>query len=644
MAKSQKKKNKGPSRTKVIASVAAAVAVVAIGGGALYVYQSDSATKAADAKFVAEQKEAQTSVTDSVEAVLDSDAGVARVYDTSDSLLFTVRQSNGVAGVGSLPSTFAEALQAKLLNGHELSVVNLDDWSASHTIFGGGGKSESTLDFSSGSLGFSAVSCYCELEGISMSDETKLVVAAYLDSAYTAEELLRYCASAGSYGGVSGVVTAVEQWFNKGLDELSSNQLSYLVYAFNNTEASWDDFKKNNPDLTDGAETAEDFGFSQVGGDRYWLLKERVAEELSDIVGDDLKSNDYTVKLEIDAALQGKLQEALDSGLKTSITLGADGQTVLDGTVGVVNPSTGFIVALVGGRSVNTVAREFKLNTASLIGDYVAAGEEFAKDASLSYATLMPYETSAGTTDYAPLYSLVVNDQLSLINVTPTIETTCTLDELLNFGTSLYTDTEPRLVRQVLDDNGAVIYTAAPATDTSNTTPNPDLRALLNGDVAGTKCNYLQDSEVGSVLGLFTSEYVVGTLVGTNTTGYTMEYSDLDLSATTALTLSKLVGEYYPRTPEQIDATGAVYKKVLDSFNSNSTVVSDAVDAWVAELEGLEINSVGTRSTFESLYLQYASQLQGYAGLVSSDLLAELQGKLDAIRIARSSDLLKFAA
>lgn len=637
------KKIKGTTVKAFCISLAAAV-VVAAAGSYAYVSYQDSKTRERDADFVSEQKAAQTAVVNSVDSVLGAGTGVARVYDSSDHLLFSLRYGNGVEGVASVPEPLYSDLIAKLTDNTPVSKISIEDWSYAHTILGGilGSKSEEELR--AGSLGWKAVEYFCDETQTMLSDNSKFVIAAYLDQEYTTEELVAYCASVGSFGGITGVMAASEQWFNKAPDKLNDNQLAYMGYAFGNNTASWEGFKENHSDKTGGAETAEDFGFWHVGGDPYWLLKEKVSEELSRIVGDRLLTEDFSVKLQIDSTLQSTLQEALDEGLRTSITLGADGQTVLDGTVGVVNPKNGFVVALVGGRSVNTVSRSFKLDCTSLIGNYKAAGDAMKEDPTLTYATLKPIETAAGTTDYVPFGSLITYDQLGTIGISPEVESTSTLDEVLSFGNSLYLSVEPRYISEVKDTSGTAVYTATAGTDVSDQAPNPDLRALISGTYEGNNCQYVLDCESGTVFGEFSSEFVLGALVGSNTTGYAMQYEDYDLSATTVLSIKQIVEGYYQREPELIDPAGVVKSKVEAAQQSNAAGVREAVDSWVEELSDMEINSIGTRSQFEQLYAQYIDQLHGYMGLISDSLLSELHAKLDAVRADRAEELLQYAA
>lgn len=645
MSKKQKKvkavKAVTPAKAGIVVAAVFAVAAVAAG---IFVYQHDKSSMASDSKTVLEQKDATEACMQSIQTTLQESTGVAKVYDSRGTLLFLLRSNNGVESVRALPPQLVSDIQQKLLGGISPVKIDLDLWSKSHTILGGLSEKRTVQDWSASSLGFKTVEVFCSYTQTMLSDTAKFVVGAALDEKYSTDALIAYCVSVGKFGRVQGLVAACEQWFNKDLGRLNEWQLRYLGYAFNNSEASWDDFVSKYPDWTGGAETAEAFGFAQNGGDSYWLLRQRIIDELNAVLGEDWGLQNLSVKLELNSALQASLQQGLDQGLKSSIALGADGQTAVDGVVGVVDSHTGFVVAYVGGRRINNSTREFALPRQSFIGDYLEAAEALASDNTLTYASLMSYENNLGLLDYVPFGELVQAGQLSLIDRVPEYATSCRIGELLEFGSSLFVSEKPRFVSQVQDSLGNALYTAPTANDIRQVAPNPDLRCLLSGGTEGSVTHYYADSELGVSFGEFTSEYVFGALIGTNAQGYSLSYEDMDLCATTSLSLAKAVAQQYPRVPTPIDDTGVVAGKVAQSYVSNAQVVTSAVDTWVKSLEEQPIVSVGTRAEFENAYAQYSTQLYAYGGLISTELFSELQARLDAVRIERTDELMRFIA
>lgn len=643
MPQKQKKAVKAVTPVKACIVIATVFTVAATAAG-IFVYQHDKSSMASDANIVSAQKHATEACMHSIHNTLHESTGVAKVYDSRGTLLFLLRGSNGVESARLLPPQFASDIQQKLLGGLSPVKIDLGLWSKSHTILGGLSEKRTMQDWSASSLGFKTVEVFCEYTQTMLPDIAKFVVGAALDDKYSTDVLISYCASVGKFGRFQGVVAACEQWFNKDLGRLNEWQLHYLGYAFNNSEASWDDFVSKHPDWTGGAETPEAFGFEQNGGDPYWLLRQRIADELNVVLGDDWSLQNFSVKLEINSALQSGLQQGLDQGLKSSITLGADGQTVVDGVVGVVDSHTGFVVAYVDGRSVNSSTWEFALPRQSCIGDYREAAEVLSSDSTLTYASLMSYENSLGLLDYVSFGELVGTGKLSLIGRIPEYSTSCKIWELLEFGTSMFVSGKPRFVSQVQDSLGNTIYSAPSVNDIRQVTPNPDLRCLLVGATEGAAAHYYADSEVGVSFGEFTSEYVFGAIIGTNAQGYGLSDDDMDLCTTTALSLAKIVTQQYPHVPADIDDTGIVAEKVAQSYMSNVQIVTSAVDTWVKSLREQPITSVETRAEFENSYAQYSKQLYAYGGLISTELFSELQARLDAVRIERTDELMQFIA
>lgn len=628
----------GVVRVPLIACIAAA-ALVAVGITQYVRVKNNAAVSECSAKISATSDQREAVVSD-INYIVDTPSGVAKVYDSLDRLIFQLNYSEGLCDGDSLPEYFIDSMTGKILGGSSVKQLDINAWIDSHKLLG----DALTPDYTDGSLGYVAVQKYCTATSVSWDNDAMLIVASYLDENYSPEELLTYICCRSSFGGYSGVSEATLEVFNKYVSDLNEAQLDYICYLYENPDGSFSDFKEveNRDDLESVSEEA--FGIDSTGGSTYWLIKDYVAQELLDVLATEVPSDSINVKLELNSSLQAKLQELIDSGLKASVSLDSSGQTSVDGIAGVVDPNTGFVTALVAGRSVNTVQRELSLSTTSLIGNYKAAAAEFEKDPTLSYATLVEVEGPDGSKSYAQFGSLVAMDRLGSMGISPVVEKETTLEELLEFGTSMYIDASPRFISEVQSSSGEVLYKAEAGENIASVSPSPDLRALLMNTYTGDSAKYMVDSDVGSAYGVFTSEYVVGVLCGTNTAGYSFTYEDADACATTALSVVKAVGEFYPRTPQPIDPVGSVASKVQDSQKENATVVSEIVASWVTQLDGMVIDSVGARSEFETSYYNCMSQLQMYAGLVSDELLLDLYTQLESVRLDRTEDLLNFVA
>lgn len=603
----------------------------------VFLWFNNAQVRAHDKQVIEAQRDVQVAVANNINAVLGSDPDIAAVYDSSNQLMFRLMFSDGVVGANSLPENFISDLQVKILNEVVPAGINLDEWSKSHTVLGK--LQYGSKDYTAGSLGYAAVEAYCTSAGVSLSDEAKLVVGAYLDTAYTAGDLVAYIASVSMFGQCTGVVDAALTLFNKDVNRLTPEQLDYLVYAFDNSEASLAGYADA---VLGGDQTVLDI--SSDTGDKYWLIKKLVGQELVEVLGDISTGGNLEIKLGIDVSLQSLLQEAVDNGLKSSISLDTDNQTVVNGAVGVVNPRTGLVTALVSGRSINTAQREFYLNESSLLGNYIAAAEEFVKDPTLTYATLVPIEAVDGSVQYVQFGSLVANDQLGLFGVSPETQSTANLMDLLQFGTSLYYSSKPMFIQEIKSSDGNILYTVPVGNSVVGETPSVDVRALIANTTSGDSVRYVTEYETGIEYGVFSSEFIMCGVLGTNTSGYSLSSADRDACVTTVSDCAKIVVQSYPRTPQALDPNGVVTRKVAETQLYNAEIVSNIVDSWCADLQSVVINSVSARSEFETKYRNYTSYLYEYSGLVSDQLLSELKQQLDNIRVTRTDELLQYVA
>lgn len=648
----RKKKSSGPVTSKhatsqglkpkhliYIAGAMCAIAAVCVGG---VIYVRDTNSRQADIELVEAQSGVTSAVSTYIDDTLASDVENVRVFDASNKVLFTLNYSEGVPSAEYLPDVLLDKLRSKILGSIPESKIDLDAWSNGHTVIGRLMGAKSLEELHRGSLGWYAVDSYCSRESVTLDNNAKLIVGAYLDSAYTSRELLSFIACTGKYGSYDGVAKASAQLFNKEPSELSDNQINYLVYAYGEANPSYSDFISSNSEDSDIDEA--DFGFQNVDGDIYWLIRDTVASELQQIIGDTYSGESLNVSISIDTELQTLLQNEIDTGLRSSISLDSEGYTAVNGSVGVVDPNNGFIVALVGGRSVGASNRELVVNSPSLVGNYKAAQDAMDADSTLTYATLKEVELADGTTDYAQFGALVAYDQLGSIGLSPIVEGTTKLGELMEFGSSLYVDTSPRLIKEIQSDEGKAIYTANAANDLSADISNANVRALLMNSTDATGAIYSASSESGFSYGAFTSEYVLCMLFGTATTGYQLTFEDSDACITTAFKIEQLIADYYPEVAETIDPTGEVAKKVEASQQANSEIASKIVNEWVTTLKEMPITSVGTSSQFEQTYASYVTAFQTYAGIIPTDVYIELSGEIDAVRAARTEELLEFAA
>lgn len=643
-AKAVKRETKPVSKTAFLIAGALVLAAVIIAVAMIMV--NDNRARSREQNFINSQKDSVDAAATSIQTLLSNDGtGVAKVFDIEGNQLFLLRDTQGIAPVGNIPTGLRDKLWVALgaSVGSSPRLINLESWSESKTVLGGMNSSEDIQEYVRGSFGWAAANCYADYAGLEMSDEVLMVIGAGLEAKFSADELFTYIISASRFGNIRGLLSASENWFSKTLDQLTQYQQEYLVYAFRNVSASWDDFSATKPDSTGGAKTAEEFGFVD-GGDPYWLLRRAVQEELVQALGTTELSGEYQVRLKINPRIQRDIQSTLDNGMASSITLTSTGQTVLDGTVMIVDTHTGYIVALVGGRSRNTIANQLTFNAASNVGVYNAAREILAGDSSLTYASLLAYDTLSGQQEWGTLGGLTANGQLNLLGATPVVENQVTLGELAGFMTGLYLNQGPRFIEQIQTANGQTVYTATAVLDTSDMNTNPDMRCLLTGNTEAQYVDYQQTTGAGVALATASSEFIVAGLYGTSAQGYSLSDSDYNMCINTAMNVVSTALKHFPVEPTTVDPNGKVAAKLATSQEKNSEFITQLIDSWEKELREMPINSVQTREEFEYAYSYYTSIVPTYAGVVSSEKLTELTAKLEAVRTDRADELLKYAA
>lgn len=651
--KGNQKSVKGPSSyeksksygvNKTILGVAGCCVIIAVVIAVAVVIVNDSKIRERDRSLIAGQQDYVNSAITSIDALLgDKGVGAAKVYDADGNQLFTIRDTQGISPVGNLPESLKAQLWGMLTGSSNTpSKIDLDAWSNSHTVLGGSNGSKELLDFTEGSFGWAATECWVDYAGLILPEESRLAVAASLEEKYSSEQLFTYIVSCARFGNSRGVLNASDNWFGKSLDKLNQWQQAYLLYAFLNPGANWDGFIEVHPESTGGAESATAFGFTDAG-DPYWLLRRAVQSELSQILGSGQLTEEYSVRLKINPRIQADLQSAIDSGMASSIALNSMGQTVLDGTAVCVDARTGFVVALVGGRSRNIIASQLEFPVESNVGVYKAAGEMLANDSSLTYNSLLSYNTLSGQQEWGTFGGIISAGQLGLLGQPPVVESSIKLEEVTNFMAGLYVSMQPRCIEQVLDSGGKVKYSAPSALDVSNHNANPDIRCLLMGDTNGTYCEYAQVVSNGLVAATGSTEFIIAGLYGTSAQGYSLSDSDYSMCLSTASNALNVVGKYFPSTPATIDPEGKVAEKVKKSQEQNATFITELVEGWVKELTEMPINSVETRQEFEYAYSYYSSMVPTYKGVVDTSLLDELTKKVDAVRVARADELIQYA-
>lgn len=643
----QKKAVKAPV---IVAGAAALILAVAGIAGGTYFYSDWYQVHGQWEVNLSDASQAAGDIVMDLKDQIATNLGSAKVFDANGGVLFTLRSTSGLEVLEEVPIEILSKAQANLMAGMPIKPLNLDQYVAEQTKWGklNGDETNSIVD---SSLGYKVLQMYVEQESIMLSDEMMVITASYIDQQIEPTKLLNWVVCNGEFGSIKGLVNASESWFNKSVSQLNEWQIGYLAYAYQNPECSWDNFVETNPNLTGGAKTAEEFGFSSTGGDPYFSLKQEVTAELDEL-GYSLEEKNYNVQLSINPSLQSDLQKVVDDGLKAAVALDSVGNTSVDGSVMVVDSKTGMVTAYVGGRSVNTIAKQFALAGDSPLGTLKVAEEMFAEDPTLSTVSLMEYDLASGEPAWDAFGDLVLSQQLGVLGKTADGSSQTTVEDVADFLTGLMvstsdsTDNHVRYIKEIqLSRCGKTTYLAEEAKPVYTRSPELDTLGLLLHVPEDTAAPFAMQTDNGIVWAETTTEYVVVGMFGSNSMGYSLSAEDYDACITTAtINLPPVVYKHYPKTPQKFDVDGTLANKMAAAREKNKDIVIALAEEYVEDLKTHVINSVGTRASWEEKYFNYTNSIAGYAWTISEELADKLLAGLDAVRSSRSSELLKFVA
>ena len=635
---------KRPINPKIVGGAVLATTLVLSAAVLLNVKMQDDKTVQNLTTTIAEQDSAWKACEASVSSVLEGEAGSARVYDSSNNFMFVLETFSGAEGVKDLTDKQLSRLQIELLGGASYTPIDLDAWVKGSTTLGGISEKRTEEEFKSCSIGWLVVDAFCDYEDVMLSEDSKFILAAKLDSTFTAEQLLSYYVSISAFGSHDGLVVASQQWFGVEPKDLSDAQFEYVLYAMGNLKASWDDYSSKYPERVKEFKDAAHFGFKSGDNTTTWVLKEYILGELEEVLEPVELTKDLNVRVNINSALQTTLQSSLDEALKPSIGLTSSGQPVLNGSLMCIDSSTGYVRAYVGGRSIGSSVDELVLPARSYIGSLEATRQLFLDDETLSPYTLLKYTAGDGSTAYEMLGNAVYSNQLGIFGVIADIQESSTVSEVANFVTSLYRDTAPRFVNQVQGEDGEVLYTVTSGADVFNQNANNDLRFLLNHSIDGTEANYINYNQYGVSFGFSNSSVILCGNIGSSADGFSQTEESALLCEEAMLAARNTAFKSSNASLIQQDVGGAAQAKAEVAWDTNATVVIDHIETLVRGLELLPIESVQTRGEFESSYNAALNQLSLYYGIVSDATLVELQEKIEGVRVKRTDELLKYLA
>lgn len=637
MSKAKKRKK---SRKPLIIGIVMAMVLITMAILFLYLYGRSVAIDDLYSRVLTENKDQLQTISDSISSTLNRRQGYARVFDSYHNVLFTLRNSSSFGSIQAAPAELSEQIQRKILDGNTLAELTEEEWLEMRKSFSY--KEEDVQERLRSSLACAVLDRYASLNGLMLSTTSRAIFSIELAKAFSSDELVRYCMITGTYGDIEGIVNASNQWFSADVEELTSNQQEYLVYAYQNPDASWGNFVKILPDQS---VSQESYGFSTtgVGQDRY--LRTLVLEELKDFLGVDEITEEYNVEIGLNPELQKFLQDEVDKTLSTSVSLGPDGQAILDSSIVMVDSKTAVIKAYVVGRSVNSRSKELTFPCESVVGDYKAIRQMFEGDSDLSFNSIVDYKDEYGVTRFVRFSDILEEGVLSAVGAIPEHESIVSAREIIDFGLSMYGDSSAHLITQISKSkSGEVVYVAPFPTDRTYDRVSANLRSFLAG---GSDKQYVS-TLVPCIGGLYylqaCDQYIVAGLAGSGVQGYQMSSGDEEILSGVYTGLLGTVKDFIKKEPDIVDSGHVLDELVQSTAKKNEETLKTFVNERREELVGMPIKDVATRNQFERRLDDCLVELSKLAGSVSDEMFADQYSRLAQVRIDRTEDILSAIA
>lgn len=578
----------------------ALVAILGLAAGAFYFYsQHQSEQRQVDE---AEAAQAADTLIQSIETTLQNVTPISWVYDADDTLLFAVRVSDEASATTSVPEVVAKGLRERYTEGLATRVFR--DYMINEHI---GGKSDYFVE--------------C---GVKRLEET-----------LGEDKLLRYLTTIAVYGNVNGMENAAVEYFNRDVGHLNSWQCDFLLYAYNNPNASTTEY------LASVGKTAEQLDFLQESA-RNAALEALLRSEMQKLKSVSLSAESYTVKLSLSATQQIAMQSSVDGYMRSFIDLSSNGSYVINASVAVLDNRTGLITAYVPGRTVTAgTPKEFEMNTSIWSDNFSALTSRIAKPGQTRYS-LQEVKLPNGDVTYVG-----TGQQWDAQQLATGVSTTSTAVDVLQQIKVMVLSSSPSLVQQVKRLNGEVVYEA----------PGPEIQPANNKTVLKLRQCFAEEgvdstTVLQSVLQIpsgivsfeMTREYTVVTLLGSGVIGGEISKNDKASLVSVVDSINKEVRSFFP-TPKT-----AMYARTQDmadefaaTYVANYDLLSDGLGEKFDALEAMPIVSSETRRAFETEYERLSAELKSLESFVSREAYAELTESLYEIRQARAEAILNYS-
>lgn len=582
-------------RKGVIIIVVALIVLIVGAVGAFYFYRVQQEQE--HDELIQSIAQGADDVIAEVTSALSANAPTTWVYDRDNNLMFTLRLTDARQSITTLPEVLATAISGQS-EGDPARLVTRE-FLASKNVGLGGDTEEGYL------------------RRVTQDVAT--------------EDLLRYLAITSSYGGgYTGATDAANNYFGKTLDRLNDAQLAFLAATYRNSNLDIDTY------LAEHSLNRERLGLIDKGFTNA-AIRSCVLEELQEIEGLKLKERSYNVKLTISTSQQAALQAELDNSMRQLIDLNADGSYAINGSFAVVDGNTGFVRALVPGRTSNKVASTvFKVNGLGYIDNTLVLLSTLKKD-TITGDSLVAVQKNNGDVEYHSVAELYESQGLA---AKPTNKNIGALDmvDLLFSQEEAYTGVS--MISEIKEVQGSAVYTAKGSTGLQ----------MLDSKV----CEFFDNGQglvmfgeeyplsTGLVSFQKTADYIVAFVGGTDAVGGTATSEERNILSQASASVISRVASLYPTPSANIWLPSSKELKAL-VCEENFKLVGTPIFDGIASLLDMPITSRQERQDWESVYTSFQKAIADNTKYFGEVRATQLNERLDSARNARSQELLQYS-
>lgn len=453
------------------------------------------------------------------------------------------------------------------------------------------------------------------------------IIFSEIKNKLTPVNAISYLLSISDFGELGkGIENASLRLYNKDVKSLTLEQLELLSY-FYNTDKNFDEIVLDN-----GYSVTQlnKLGVIYNSKQNYSNLSEIIENEISSLLGDTEYQN-LSVKVSINSKQQRELQSLIDNTLAENIDLSSSDTYSLDSSVAVIDSNTGYITAFVPSRKQpNDSNIIVKFNNSILLGDFTYSRDLIQSGSSKN--TLVSVEDENGVSSYFGLDEVTVMHLKSSSVDLGSIETTQNVIQ----SYQSFTETDTKMVLEILDENGKVLYTAP------NQTKNVTVQSELFDDLYLNESKSIIETKVSNIGTIYMSvgkNYGISLYVGSVASGYTKQIENPDKLIADII---NICNTYYATTNDlEVILSENAAAVISQNQVKNFEILKSEIDSKMTELTNVNIISVDTRKQFETLYSELSDFLLRYKPYLNNDTYNSIVLQQEQIRRNKSSSILE---